>query len=332
MKAIKDEIWILADNRPGNYSQAIGLADELGLNHKIVNISYGVFGVLPNLLLRSTLIGLDKVTKEYLQQFDYFPKIIVAAGRRTAPIALYLKTQSQNRTKIVQIMNPGIFHEKFDFIILPRHDRIKKSFANVIRSLGALTKINESAIEYECEKFSDLFKGDNKTKIALLVGGDTKKTKFEAKSAVDLIEKSAEIAKNMNAKLIVLTSRRTGKKISKVLQTELTKSKCDFAFFDYDLMKKEENPYLAIIGFSDYFIATGDSVSMISEVCSTKKPVYIYDDANMSTKKHKKFHKCLLLENYVRKLDPKIKFLEKFTTKRLNETKRIALIIKKYLE
>lgn len=331
MKKVKDEIWILADDRAGNYSQALGLADELGLNQKIVNVRYGAFAMLPNLFLGSSLAGINQETKKVLSGLDYYPKLIIAAGRRTAPISLYLKKMSKNKTKIVQIMNPGISHEKFDFIILPRHDRIKGSYGNVIRSIGALTKVSERAVNYDCEKFKDLFDDKSKLKIALLVGGDSKKTKFSVAKAKSLAIKSSEVAKNMKAELLVLTSRRTSEKNSATIERILKESGCDYRFFDYKKLKKDENPYLAILGFADYFIVSGDSVSMISEVCSTSKPVYIFDEGKISSVKHKKFHKSLLLENYARKLEYGIEKLEKFSVRKLNETKRIAAIIKENL-
>ena len=43
---IKDEIWILADNRPGTSSQAIGLAKEIGFDYKIINLTYSFFTLI----------------------------------------------------------------------------------------------------------------------------------------------------------------------------------------------------------------------------------------------------------------------------------------------
>lgn len=329
-KPIKDEIWILADNRAGNYSQAIGLANALGFDYKIVNISYGLFAILPNIVLRSSLFGIDRETKERLKEMKYFPKIIIAAGRRSAPILLYLKKKSQNRSKIVQIMSPNANFEQFDFIILPRHDKMTKNNHNIIRTLGALTKIDDVTIKYEYEKYKSWFENDKKTKIALFIGGSAKKTHFSKENAIKLVQKSVEIANNMNAKLYVLNSRRTSDEINNAIRLTLKSMNCDYKFFDFQELKND-NPYLSIIAIADFFVVSGDSVSMISESCSTGKPVYIFDEENISTKKHKNFHKCLLLENYVRRLDDKTNLLENFIPKRLNETKRVALIIKNSL-
>ncbi len=330
MKNIKDEIWILADDRVGNYSQAIGLADELGFDNKIVNISYGSFAVLPNLVLGSTLKGVNQETKDALEKIEYLPKYVIAAGRRTAPISLHLKKKSKNKIKIIHIMNPGFSHEKFDFIILPRHDRIKKSFKNVIRSIGSVTKVSVRAVKYECEKFANLFSSKSK-KIALMIGGDTKKTKFDLASARELIDQSFIIAKNMGCELYIFNSRRTPAKFVELIKEKCKKSRVENKFFDFNEMPKNENPHMAALGSCDYFIVTADSVSMISEVCSTKKPVYIFDKRKIATSKHRRFHKSLFLEDYARKLDKKISELEDYESKKLDEARRIASIIKEKL-
>ena len=99
-------------------------------------------------------------------------------------------------------------------------------------------------------------------------------------------------------------------------------------FFQNMELIKDENPYLAIVGYADFFVITGDSVSMISECCSVGKSVYIFDEKNISTKKHRRFHHNLFDENYAKKLTRNLKKLTEFSPKILQETKRIAAIIR----
>lgn len=329
MPNLKNEIWIFCDDRPGNYFQAIALGNELSkqlnLPTKIIEISYGFFSFLPNFILRSSLFGFSKKTKSFFKTNQDFPKYAISAGRRSVSALLGLKRKSKNQTKIIQIMNPEVAFSQFDFIILPSHDKIKSHSDNVIQTIGSLSKINDESIASECKKFENEFLPITKIKIAVLLGGKSRHGEFDETSAIFLSKQLSEIANNMNAILFVSNSRRTGDKISDLINENL---KCDFKFFDYKKIAKEKNPYLAIVGFSDYFIVSGDSVSMISEVCSTGKPVYIFDQKNISSKKHRKFHENLFLENYAKKLDAKFDRLEKFVPKKLNETKKVAFIIK----
>lgn len=321
----ENEILVLADDRASNRSQAIGLAQELGFSYQIIDISYSFLAKLPNFILKSSLFRLKKQGRAQINSLKTIPKIIISAGRKTAPIALNLKKKSQQKSKVIQIMNPDLPYKNFDFIILPEHDQVKTPAPNIITSLGALTKINQDEITKQCQKFPEF--ATKTTKIALLLGGDSKNGKFLPKSAQNLVKMALKIAENMGAELLILTSRRTGAKITEITQKQLKNAKIPTKFYDYQ--KLQQNPYLAIAFFADFFIITGDSVSMISEICSMAKPVYIYDDANLSGKKHKIFHKSLHFQNFVRKLDSNVKKLQKFNEKKLDETKRIADIIKK---
>jgi mitochondrial fission protein ELM1 len=328
MKNIKDEIWILGDDRPGTLSQAVGLANELGFEYKIIDLTYSFFSSLPNCFLSSSLLRLSSQIKKNLRNFDYLPKIIISAGRRSAPIALSLKKESRNQTKIIQVMNPNLDFKKFDFVILPKHDGIaEEKFPNLVTTLGSLTKINKKIITEESEKFSSWFQNDGKTKIALLVGGSSKKTKFTKESAIKLARTSSAIAKNMDSTLFVLTSRRTDEELANAIKSNL---KGNFRFLDWKEFA-DQNPYLAILGHADFFIISGDSVSMISECCSTGKSVYIFDEKNISSAKHQKFHQELITKNYAKKLTKNLTSLKNFSDKKLQETKRVAAIINKAL-
>ncbi len=324
MKKIEEEIWILSDGRAGTFSQGVGLAQALGISYKIIEVSYSIFAKLPNIFFSSSKLRLSQKTTNQLNQINYFPKAIISCGRRTAPVALYLKKQSLSKIKLIQIMNPNLNFKKFDFVILPKHDNINASeFQNVITTIGSLTKINQENIKNEKQFFSKEFKNIKEQKIAILLGGSSNKTKFEIESAIKLANISSKIANNMNAVLLVLNSRRTSDELSENLIKNL---KCKFKFFDWK--KVNPNPYLAILSYADFFIVTGDSVSMTSEAASTGKPIYIFDEKNISSKKHKDFHQSLFKEKYASELKDNLEFLENKSSKILNETQRVALLIK----
>lgn len=319
------EILILGDERIGTLSQSIGLAEEMGLSYEVLDLKYNKLSILPNFIFSDSLLRLDKTSRKKLENISEFPKFIFSAGRKSAIAALYLKRKSQGQTKVVQIMNPNMDLRKFDLVILPRHDGIaEEKFPNIINTIGALTKVNDKKILAEKEKFASWFESDKKYKISLMLGGASKKTKFTNESGANLAKLCSNISNNMNATLFILNSRRTGDELTNAVKSNLV---CDFKFFDWKNLGNQ-NPYLASLAIADFFIITGDSVSMISECCSTGKPVYIFDEAEISSEKHRKFHKNLLNNNYVKLLDNNINVLENSETEKLQETKRIASIIK----
>jgi mitochondrial fission protein ELM1 len=66
---------------------------------------------------------------------------------------------------------------------------------------------------------------------------------------------------------------------------------------------------------------------MISECCSTGKPVYVFDEQSISTPKHRRFHQDLFAQNYAKKLTDNSEILENFSPQKLQETKRVASFI-----
>jgi mitochondrial fission protein ELM1 len=221
-------------------------------------------------------------------------------------------------------MNPNLNFKQFDLVILPDHDK-KYNSHNIIRSLGALTKINQKKLQLEYQKFSSDLKKITKPKIVLLLGGSSKKNQFTLNNAQNLRKICNKISNKMQANLLILDSRRTDNFILEEFQNNLN---CNYQIFRYNQIP---NPYLAILHDSDYIIATGDSISMCSEITSLDKAIYIFSEKTFCSDKHLKFHKNLFERNYAKKLDDKIEILENYQRNILDETKRIAkLIIKKF--
>ncbi len=330
----KPEILVISDCRAGNDSQLIGLALAMKLKYEIINISYNCFSFLPNILLPKKDFAIDKISKEKLSKINFVPRFILSAGRKSAPAALYLKEKFSNIPKIIQIMNPNLDFKKFDLILLPRHDfknqDTNNHHDNVILTIGALNKINDLEIKKEAEIFRAEFEklspdSLGQKKIALLVGGSSKSSIFDEDSALKLAKIASRICNQMNAILIVLTSRRTGQKITEIIKSNLS---CKNKFFSWELVAKK-NPYLGILGYSDFFIVTADSVSMCSECCSTGNPVYIFDNKKISSKKHKRFYQDLFAKNYAKMLDDDLMTLQDFGQKKLSQNIEIAEIINK---
>ena len=319
-----NKILILADNRPGTYSQAISLAKELGDKFEILNISYSKLIKIPNFLFPNSPFRYDRQTRAKLKKITQFPKIIISPGRRSVTAALYIKSKSKNTSKIVQIMDPNLNPAKLDLVILPMHDK-KKNHQNIINSIGAITSIDQNIVKEDKIKFSNIFEDNNKKVAVLLVGGPSKNTSFNKDTATKLANYSSQIANNIGAKLFILTSPRTTKDILEGLKVGLS---CDFEIFDYNEVKNR-NPYHAFLGYGDFFIITGDSVSMISECCSTDKPVFIFDDNEISSKKHKSFHQYLEQNNYAKDVNEALDIKNTSLMGVLNEAKRISLIIRK---
>ncbi len=324
----KNKILILADNRVGTYSQAVALAQELQQPYEIIHLQYNKFVVLPNFIFGASLLTITQESREKLLNIKDYPNLIISSGRRVAPIALYLKKLWNEQVKIVQIMQPNLSFSKFDWVVLPKHDGIlSDKFSNLITTIGALVRVDKQRIAVDSEKFVQLFLDSKKNKIALLLGGDSKEGKFDKESALKLAQLLSQVAQNMDATFFVLSSRRSGATLENLVKSNL---QCDYKFFAYEEVKNN-NPYWAILNECSYLVITGDSVSMISEAVYLRKAVYIFDEKNISAKKHRRFHEELFAAGYAKKFDGDIKILQQFCNEKkgLNEVARVALMFQK---
>lgn len=284
-------VWILADDRTGNVNQLLGIAERLPYPFEQKNIRYNKFIKLPNFLRGESLIGLDETSKKTLQTNNY-PDLILSAGRRSFPVALWVKKMSKGKSKIIQLMNPGkAYFKKADLIILPEHDAYNGHDKNVLISTGTPHRITPKRLNEEKMKWEPIFKKYSSPKLSLIVGGATKNKPFTIDMAKELLAHVNDLKPNS---VLVTTSRRTPKEIVSYLKQNLDK---DSTFF-YQFGDKSENPYFGLLSSADIILVTGDSMSMCSECCATNVPVFIFAPDSMMSEKHKRFHKSLFQKGY----------------------------------
>jgi len=277
-------LWVLTDDRPGNAGQALGVGEALGWPFVQKQIGYTLFGKLPNLLRGATLLGVDSSSCEGLA--PPWPDVVVAAGRRTAPVARWIKKQTGGRTYLCQIMWPGGAGARdFDLIAVPTHDELLGTHSNVLRVTGAPHRVTEARLALEGMKWKPRFRSLRKPRIAVIVGGSTKNRTFTPAMARDLGEKVAALAASTGGALMVTTSRRTGEDAEEALLSALPEPACLYRWGS-----PGENPYFGFLACADVIVVTGDSVSMVSEACATKVPVYIYAPDALISPKHARLH------------------------------------------
>ena len=282
-------VWILADDRAGNVNQLLGIAEQLKTDFERIDIRYTGWVRLPNWLRGRTLLGLTEASKKNLT--PPWPDVVLSAGRRSFPVARYIRKKSKKHTLIVQLMNPGStgFYEAA-LVVLPMHDSFTKKAANVMRVVGAAHRITPARLKVERAKWEHVFSKYPHKRIAVIVGGATKDKPFTLQMAQDLIE----AVKRLKPKsLLVTTSRRTPAAVVDFLQRELPTP-----HFFYRYGDKTENPYFGLLACADEIVVSGDSISMCSECCGTGLPVYIFAPDDMMSPKHKRFHTSLYADGY----------------------------------
>ena len=245
---------------------------------------------------------------------DKLPNIIISCGRRSVYASLYLKKILKKKLISIHIQNPKINFKNFDYIISPNHDRVFGK--NVINSLGALHHIDLLKIESSKKLFET---PKNKKIISVILGGENKHYIFD-NLILDNLLKSIENLdiEKMEYFLIFVPSRRTNKKFIDIIKKKIKQN-----FYIWDM--KSENPYIYSLKIADYIIVTSDSTSMISEACSTGKPVFVFHlPFKRKSMRFEYFHEEFKNNGLTRPFGQK---LYTWDYKPLNESKRIARIL-----
>jgi hypothetical protein len=315
MKAAPD-VWVLADDRAGNVAQAIGVAEALDLSFAVKDIRYGPLARLPNLLLGASPVGLAPASRAALA--PPWPSLVISAGRRTAPIARWIRRMGGAR--VVQIMDPGHGRADFDLIAVPEHDAAVPSGGNILPILGAPHRVTPRRLAAEADLWRDRLAGFAGPRIAVIVGGSTKNRTFTGQMARNLVQQAAALAAELGGSLLVTTSRRTGDEAMAALEEFLPPNS-----FLFRWEAGGPNPYPALLALADAIVVTGDSVSMCSEACAAPVPVYVFAPDGLVAPKHARLHQALYRAGYARPFDGRH---EAWSHPPLNAAEQIAAAIR----
>lgn len=312
-------IWVLADDRAGNVNQALGVAEALGLPFEVKDIRYGRLGGLPNLVLGASVMGLTAGARAGLA--PPWPDLVISAGRRTAPVARWIKRKAGGGARLVQIMHPGGGGlADFDLIAVPNHDSLRSVPANVLRITGAPHRITARRLAAERERWRERFQGLPRPLIALIVGGATKNRPFPPEMAATLGAMTATLAQSGGGTVCVTTSRRTGAASEDALLAALPERGLTYRWGDTG-----ENPYFGLLASADGVVVTGDSTSMLSEACATGGPLHVFAPPGWAAPKHARLHAELYRLGLARPLGLT---LEPWTHLPLNAAEDIAAAIR----
>lgn len=300
--------WILTEGIAGTENQCLGVAQAMGITTpmvKRIGLKFPWKQLSPYLRWGHQYgVTGDSIAPPY-------PDLVIASGRKAIGAALHIKKQSP-KTFVVQIQDPRIAPDNFDLVVVPQHDPTRGK--NVVVSKAALHRVTAEKVAAETEKFKSTFTKLPHPRVAVLIGGNSKKHTMTAENAKMLALQLAHLAESKNVGLMVTASRRTGEANKQVLQGAL--SGPNTYFWD----GQGDNPYFAFLGIADYIIVTEDSVSMTSEALSTGKPVYIAS-LEGGGKRLDAFHRLLETQGFTR---PFTGVLETWSYTPPDDTMRIA--------
>ncbi len=241
--------------------------------------------------------SLEKDSYEKLMKT--YAEFIVSCGSSLAPVNIFMS--KENNAKNVVVMDPRIplGLKKFNFVIAPKHDNIKRG-KNIITTTLAPNLVDIKTLEAAGERLKKSTSITTNNVIGLLIGGDNPEFTLSDNLLNRIVTDVLEICESNDAEMLVTTSRRTNKTQESIIKAALHKDpRCKLL-----VIANEDNPawtLSGILALSNVAIVSGESISMISEAVSSGKPTVVFtlDKKKSAMTKHERALEDLVREGYI---------------------------------
>lgn len=268
-------VWVLFGRGAGGNGQMQSLAEALGWPYEIKQLHHNFLQVIPNVLLGATRCTLDRESSSRL--VPPWPDLVIAASRRAAPVAQWIRRQSGGRTRLVHLLHVQAPLDRFDLIVtmpqfgLPERD-------NILHVTGVLNRLDAGELAAAAADWEARLSHLPRPWTALLAGGNSSAYLLDPDTASRLGRESARLVANRGGSLLVSTSPRTPADAADALASAVDAAlpgRCHV--YRWKKGDAANNPYKAYLALADDFVVTIDSASLLVEASDTGKPVAVFD-------------------------------------------------------
>ena len=268
-------IWLMMGHRAGDNSQVLALGEaleqKLGWAFEIRRFVYRPTELATNLLCGPNLFGVIRSRSDELK--PPWPDLILTAGRRNEPICRWIqKRAGDHRIRLVHMGRSWARIERFDLIVTTPQYRLPER-PNILHNETPLFRIHEERLAAEASAWRPRLAQLPEPFVAVVMGGNSGPYTFDPAAGARLGRQASAFAKARGGSLLVTTSARTPPDALAAFERELDAPAHVFRW----TVDATENPYFAYLGLAEELIVTGDSMSMLTEACATRKPVHIFD-------------------------------------------------------
>lgn len=254
-------VWALLGHRTGDNNQLLALAETLGIPFETRSLRYNLLRALEGDFLGPSLISLKPSARRHLTA--PWPDLLIASGRRSVPVARWVRRASGGTTRLVLIGHPRVDPRDFDLVLtthqypVPRHDNVILLPLAMGRDMaGASPTADEQRLLAALPRPHLLF----------AIGGSTKYHDLLPEEMADAARRIAERAAAGGGTAIAIGSPRTGQSVLDAVGDALASGP--------HMLVRGPNPRFRILmDDADEIFVSADSMSMLSEAILSGKPV-----------------------------------------------------------
>src|SRR5579875_4041846 len=252
------ESWILTEPYTGLQSQAFGLAEAAGLAPEMRVLEprapwrWIAARTWPAPL---TAVGLGRRD---------VPGLVIGCGGMGGAVGAALRKLGR---PVVQVQNPRMPIDRFDLVVVNRHDEL--TGPNVVVTRTALHRVTPGRLAEARAVWGPRLAHLPRPLVAVLVGGSNGRFRLDGAVAEGLAGQLAAMMRQDGVGLALTPSRRTDPAAMAAFRRVLEP---DGAWL-WD--GTGENPYFGLLALADAIVVTMDSVSMVSEAAATSAPVLV---------------------------------------------------------
>ncbi|WP_298917891.1 mitochondrial fission ELM1 family protein [uncultured Algimonas sp.] len=259
------KLLVASDGRRGIENQALGLAEaicrQVGTDCRIAThilASGPAFAALP-----------PWIQLAVKRDFGLPPAdIIIGCGRQA--IAALLSVRRKGRCDFtVYVQDPRTEPSRFDLVVAPKHDGL--SGPSVETMIGSPNRVTRDLIIAETLAHADRLSTLPMPRAMIAIGGPSHTHDMDA-ATTDAHLKAARNLADGGYSLLITTSRRTPDLVQDQWRAFANGRPNDVWLHTPDAAG--HNPYFAFLGGAKIILVSEDSTNMLTEACTTGKPVY----------------------------------------------------------
>lgn len=257
-------VWVLLGARHGDNQQLLAIADALGVPYRTVPLGFNAAAGLPPVLLGASRLSWR--SKDAAALRPPWPRVVLAAGRKSVPAARWIRRQSGGRTQLVHINRPWAPLSWFGLIVTTPQYAVPER-ANVLSHRmpfmppPVLIDVPlPMALQPQAARMPRPW-------TLVMVGGDSRPFVLDDEAAEGLARLVNAQVRTQGGSAWVLASPRTPTIAMDALARTLDVPSHVVRWGE------GENPYAALRQRADRIVVTTDSASMLTEALLTGRPV-----------------------------------------------------------